>query len=232
MMNIDKPLPPGQIAGEAFPRFGLPWFAHRHPTEVDRIAIQIAGDVATSIEIVEQLRSLPRLEQLADLHCVTTWSKCSLRWGGIRFRDFYEKIVIPHAHPASDVALVVFIGQDGYRNALPLEDLLTDDVMLTDRLDGAALTMEHGAPLRLIAPAHYGYKSVKHLKRIEFWREARRHYRIPGPGFMSHPRARVALEERGKYLSGHTYRILYRPLIGFTTWAFRLGAARYRNRLE
>ena len=26
------------------------------------------------------------------------------------------------------------------------------------------------APLRLVAPAHYGYKSVKHLDRIELWR--------------------------------------------------------------
>jgi DMSO/TMAO reductase YedYZ molybdopterin-dependent catalytic subunit len=35
------------------------------------------------------------------------------------------------------------------------------------------LTVAHGAPLRLVAPAHYGYKSAKHLSRIEFWRDGK-----------------------------------------------------------
>ena len=47
---------------------------------------------------------------------------------------------------------------------------------MADHLDGQLLPIEHGAPLRLIAPAHYGYKSVKHLHRIEFWRSDE-HYR-------------------------------------------------------
>jgi DMSO/TMAO reductase YedYZ molybdopterin-dependent catalytic subunit len=225
----DKLLPPGQVATEEFLRFGLPWFAHRFPSEIDRVAIQIAGDVAAPFTAIEQLALLPRAEQISDLHCVTSWSKCSLRWRGIRFRDFYERLVIPGARPIAEATLVVFVGQDGYRNALPLEDLLADDVLLADSLDGSALTIEHGAPLRLVAPAHYGYKNVKHVHRIEFRRNRWRHRRFPGPGFMSHPRARVALQERGKYLPGWLYRILYRPLIGPTNWAFRVGAARHNK---
>jgi DMSO/TMAO reductase YedYZ molybdopterin-dependent catalytic subunit len=227
---IDKPLPPGQVATEEFRRFGLPWFAHRFPTETDRIAIHISGDVAAPFKAIEQLALLPRVEQVSDLHCVTSWSKCSLRWHGIRFRDFYEKLVIPAARPSADATLVVFVGQDGYRNALPLEDLLADDVLLAMSLDGNALTIDHGAPLRLVAPAHYGYKNVKHVHRIEFRRNLSRHRRFPGPGFMSHPRARVALQERGKYLPGWLYRILYRPLIGPTNWAFRVAGAHHNKR--
>jgi hypothetical protein len=44
-----------------------------------------------------------------------------------------------------------------------------------------------------VAPAHYGYKNVKHLRSIEFWRDARA-YRLAGPRFLDHPSARVALE--------------------------------------
>ena len=48
-----------------------------------------------------------------------------------------------------------------------LEDALADDVLLADRLDGAPLDAKHGAPVRLVAPAHYGFINVKHLCRIE-----------------------------------------------------------------
>ena len=42
------------------------------------------------------------------------------------------------------------------------------DVLLANELNSQPLTVEHGAPLRLIAPKHYGYKSVKYLCRMEY----------------------------------------------------------------
>ena len=228
-MKTEFPLPPGQVAADDFPRFGLAWFAYNSPSDIRRIAIRVAGDVETAIEVTEQLSALPHIDQVSDFHCVTSWSRRALQWRGVRFRDFYEQIVVPGARPASDASFVVFVCQDGYRNSLLLEDLLADDVMLADSLDGQPLTLEHGAPLRLVAPAHYAYKSAKHLQRIEFWRDDS-HYTFPGPGFMSHPRARVALQERGRYLPGWFYRALYRPIIGFSAWVFRLGTAHIRRR--
>jgi DMSO/TMAO reductase YedYZ molybdopterin-dependent catalytic subunit len=41
-------------------------------------------------------------------------------------------------------------------------------LLLADRLNGAKLTPDHGAPPRLVAPMHYGYKSVKHLTVLEY----------------------------------------------------------------
>lgn len=93
-----------------------------------------------------------------------------------------------------------------------LADLLNADVLLADTLDGQALSVEHGAPLRLIAPGHYGYKSVKHLCQMEFRAEGSG-YRASGFRFMDHPRARVALEERGRVAPGWLLRYLYRPLV-------------------
>ena len=98
--------------------------------------------------------------------------------------------------------------------------MYTHTVMLADTLDGEKLPIAHGAPLRLIAPAHYGYKNVKHVSSIEF-RENLSQYRSASLKFMEHPRARVAYEERGRWIPGWILRRLYRPLIGQTVKAYR-----------
>jgi DMSO/TMAO reductase YedYZ molybdopterin-dependent catalytic subunit len=211
------------------PRFGLGKFARRFPADPERLQLAIGGDARTSIDLgAADFAALPRVDQETDFHCVTTWSVQGLRWGGVRFSDFYERIV--RARVPDEARFVVLHGEDGYRSSLPLDDLLAPDALLADRLDGAPLGIEHGAPLRLVAPAHYGYKNVKHLRRIEFWRDAR-HYRFPFPypGFMDHPRARVAFEERGRGLPGWALRI-YRVIIPLTILNFRSAMDRYRAR--
>jgi DMSO/TMAO reductase YedYZ molybdopterin-dependent catalytic subunit len=106
-----------------------------------------------------------------------------------------------------------------------LEDLLAPDVLLADRLNGKPISVDHGAPLRLVAPAHYGYKWVKHLSRIEF-REPAAGYRVSALSFMDHPRARVAHEERGRVFPGWLLRYLYRPLIPGTVARFAKASRR------
>jgi DMSO/TMAO reductase YedYZ molybdopterin-dependent catalytic subunit len=109
-----------------------------------------------------------------------------------------------------------------------LEDLLAPDVLLADILDGQPLTIEHGAPLRLVAPAHYGYKSVKYLSRIEL-RSEDIGYRVSGFRFMDHLRARVALEERGRGAPGWLLRYLYRPLVPGTVARFAKAMAEHED---
>ncbi len=178
------------------------------------------------MEVGRELESIQRVEQVSDFHCVTTWTRRGLRWSGFRFSDFYEQIVAPLARPVPGATFVVLRGQDGARTSLPLDDLLAPDVLLADRLDGQPLPIEHGAPIRLVAPAHYGYKSVKHLSRIEFWRSSAS-YRPFGPRFMVHPRARVAREERGQWFPGWLLRYLYRPLIRPTAARFERAMRQY-----
>ena len=212
MPPMTKPLPPGQLETPDFPRFGLTQFARRFPKQTARPEIEIAGDVERELHVADALSGLPRVEQLSDFHCVTTWSRRSLRWGGVRFVDFFEKVLVPEASPRPQATLVALRGQDGARTGMLLADLISPDVLLADTLDGKPLTVEHGAPLRLIAPAHYAYKSVKHLSRIEFRQEALG-YHGSAFRFMDHPRARVALEERGRGAPGWLLRYLYRPLV-------------------
>ena len=229
MKNDSNPLPPGQFVHSEFPRFGMTPFAERFPTQLDGPQITIRGEVESSLKLVEQFNQLDRVEQTSDFHCVTTWTVQSLQWEGYRFSDVYERLIVPLAQPAKSADYITLVGQDGYRSSLPLAALMKADVLLADRLNGAPLSIEHGAPIRLVAPAHYGYKNVKHLKRIELHSG----YRSFHPWmfrFMDHPRGRVALEERGTLFPNWLLRPIYRRLIPIATKRFKEGMADYNNR--
>lgn len=224
-------LPKGQRAIDDFPRFGLQQFQHRFPDRIERVSFEVRGDVARPLRVEDRFQKLPRTAQRSDLHCVTTWSKCGLEWSGVRFRALYEQLVLPEVRPDAEARLVVFRGQDGNRASLPLDDLLADDVLLANTLDEQPLSIAHGAPLRLVAPGHYGYKNIKHLCAIEFWRDAR-HYRYPAPWFLDHPQARVEHEERALGLPNWLVRPLYRLVIPSTGWVARAFLERHLRRRE
>lgn len=225
---MNDKLPPGQQARDDFPRFGLTPFAHRFPSCEQHAPLAVSGDVVDDMALESPLAGISSVEQMSDFHCVTTWSHRGVRWGGVRFADFYRERVEPRLHAGARVQTVVARGQDGYRTTLQLSDLLADEVLLADRLDGQALTVAHGAPLRLVLPAHYGYKSVKHLSQLEFW-QGKPKVRPPAFAFMDHPRARVAFEERGRWVPGWLLRLAYRPLVRGTAERFAQALARHQK---
>ncbi len=109
------------------------------------------------------LRALPRTEQVSDFHCVTGWSVRGVRWAGVRLADLLDAV---GARPrATGVHLVS--AEPGYHDSLTLEQALLPDVLLAYEMDGRPLSRPHGAPLRLVVPEMYGYKSVKWVRRIE-----------------------------------------------------------------
>lgn len=210
-----RPLPPGQFPGRAFVRFGLGRFRTCVLPENPPLALRVHGDVATPADLADPTATLDRVEQVSDFHCVTTWSRLGLRWSGVRFADFHAQVVMPLAAPDPAARLVVFHALDGYRCAMNLDDLLAgDDILLATGLDGVPLGIDHGAPLRLIAPAHYGYKNVKHVVSIEYLK-SRRTYRFPRPypSLMDHPRGRVALEERARWIPNWIIRPIYKLFV-------------------
>jgi DMSO/TMAO reductase YedYZ molybdopterin-dependent catalytic subunit len=226
-------LPPGQRLFDTFPRFGIP-FWEPHPPIAQSALIRVAGAVAHPLEIpVSRLAELPRRDLVADFHCVTGWTAPGLHWGGVSFPTFYESVIVPEAAPEPGVSHLVFEGADGFRTALTLEDALDVDVLLADHLGGAALDGDHGAPVRLLSPRQYGYKSAKHLCRIEL------HTREPADGYRQgvrrrflkrlvtpHLRARVSEEERHRYLPAWVVRGIYRNVLRpFWLWAFHLRRA-------
>ena len=114
-----------------------------------------------------ELAELPRRELTADFHCVAGWSATGLRWEGVPFARFYREVIEPTLAPGASVTHVTFQGLDGYRSIACLEDVLAEDVLIAEHLDGRPLDGDHGAPVRLVSPSQYGFVSTKHLCRIE-----------------------------------------------------------------
>jgi DMSO/TMAO reductase YedYZ molybdopterin-dependent catalytic subunit len=54
-----------------------------------------------------------------------------------------------------------------YTVLLPLQAALTSGALLARRLNGTSLTLEHGAPLRLVAPGQTCFYSVKWVDHLE-----------------------------------------------------------------
>jgi len=205
----DISLPPGQGISTAMPRFGMrPGLPV--PAIPDHPGLTIAGEVAEKMTIdLAALSEVERVEVTADFHCVTTWSVLGLQWSGWRLRDVWDQLVVPTARPVDGASHVRAISADRYSAALPLEDAMADEVVIADMLAGRPLTPLHGAPFRLVAPAHYAYKSVKHLAALTV------HSAPPkaSGGSMQHPRGRVLHEERHGRVPGRLLRWPYRLLV-------------------
>ncbi len=142
----------------------------------------------------------------SPLLCVTTWSLVGLHWSGWSFTDIWNYVILPGAGPDPDASWLVATSLDGYRAVLHLEDVLGNNVLIVDSLEDRPLDITHGAPLRLLSPSQYAYKSVKHLAGLEV------HTRQPPSelGPKEHPRARVEREERHARLPSWLVRWPYR----------------------
>jgi DMSO/TMAO reductase YedYZ molybdopterin-dependent catalytic subunit len=125
--------------------------------------LQIDGLVEKPLELsYDDLRSLPKAEQVSTFHCVTGWIVDNVRWGGVRFHDLLAQArPLPSAHAMHFVSAEV-----PYDDYLDLRQVSLPDVMLAYEMNGKPLRREHGAPVRVVIPDMYGYKNVKWVQRI------------------------------------------------------------------
>lgn len=173
-MGIDPArLPPGQYHTERFPVLNV------GPVPSYDIA---GGDIPWSLRVFglvdreltlswEELRALPSVEVVTDIHCVTKWSKFDTAWRGVRLRDLYAL-----AGRQADAQHVLMHAEYGYTANVPLADTLADNCLLAYEYDGRLLEPEHGFPARTLVPHLYFWKSVKWVRGIELIGEDR-------PGF-------------------------------------------------
>jgi DMSO/TMAO reductase YedYZ molybdopterin-dependent catalytic subunit len=111
----------------------------------------------------DQLRSLPRVEQISTFHCVTGWTVKDVHWAGVRMHD-----VLSRARPQQSAHALRFVSMETpYDDYLTMDQASLRDVLLAYEMDGKPLAREHGAPVRLVIPEMYGYKNVKWLQGIE-----------------------------------------------------------------
>jgi hypothetical protein len=134
-------LPPGQAAISTFPKYGAGMRRTARPAR-RTLSIRIDGHVKTAFEVpVAELLNMKREQITADLHCVAGWSCRGLRWDGVGFGSFYETTIAPRIRADMRLSHLLFLGADGYKATLLLEDACAEDVMLADRLGGAPLNV-------------------------------------------------------------------------------------------
>lgn len=132
------------------------------PLRPDRWTFVVGGATADGLEHTfewSDLAELPRHDLVADMHCATRWSAPGLRWAGPRAAD-----VIAMAPPAPEVRSVLVFAEFGYAANVPVADLAADTSLLATTLDGEPLTVERGAPMRLVIPHLYTWKGPKWVR--------------------------------------------------------------------
>lgn len=134
--------------------------------------IEVGGLVERPFSLsMAQLRALPSRTQITRHDCVEGWS-CIGEWTGVPL-----KLVLATAKPKADARYVVFYCADNmaeegdpaqfYYESLDLLEATHPQTLLAYELNGQALQIEHGAPVRLRAERQLGYKMAKYIKRIE-----------------------------------------------------------------
>jgi len=104
-----------------------------------------------------------QIDDVSDIHCVTSWSRYDNRWSGVSTQDLLAAVA-----PHDAVRHVLLHSHDGYTTNLTIEDFAAEGVLLAHSWQGKPLSSDHGGPVRLIVPHLYFWKSAKWIRRIEF----------------------------------------------------------------
>jgi DMSO/TMAO reductase YedYZ molybdopterin-dependent catalytic subunit len=154
-------LPPGQRLTDGWP---ILHYGSIPRIDLDTWEFMIFGLVEEELTLDwKQFMELPQTHEIADIHCVTTWSKYDNEWDGVRFRDVQSLVTLK-----PEASHVIFHSYGGYTTNVPLDELQGDDVLFAHSHNGQPLTPEHGWPLRGVVPELYFWKSAKWVRGIEF----------------------------------------------------------------
>ena len=150
--------------------------------------VSIAGEVEQekTADVDELARIAPLEERLYHFRCVEAWSMV-VPWTGIPLKSLVEWC---RPKPSARFLRFVTFGEKDldaeqkkhvppgfaeasyypwpYYEALRLDEATNPLALLVTGIYGHGLPMQHGAPVRVIVPWKYGYKSPKSIVHIEF----------------------------------------------------------------
>jgi sulfoxide reductase catalytic subunit YedY len=142
-------------------------------------SVEVAGlcKQKGQFELDDLLEHFPLEERLYRFRCVEAWAM-AVPWIGFPMSAF-----VKWAEPTADakfVRMVTFHRPDqapgqrsrGYKwpyyEGLSLPEATNELTLLAVGLYGKHLPKQHGAPIRLVVPWKYGFKSIKSIVRFEF----------------------------------------------------------------
>ena len=132
-------------------------------------ALRVSGLVEVpSVFSYAELKAMPKQEQITTHFCIQGWSGVA-KWSGVPMRHILELV-----RPTSDARYAVFYSlADGsdvgrYYDVHQISNMRHELTMLAYEMNGAPLSVLHGAPLRLRCENELGFKMVKWIAAIEF----------------------------------------------------------------
>jgi len=130
--------------------------------DVNSYRLQITGKVATPLSLTyNEVVAMPSFQKVTTLNCVEGWSKTYL-WQGVRIRD-----LLARAGHDPLAKIVIFSSADGYTTSLPLDYVVSRDILLAYRMNGIVMPPERGFPFQVVAEDRFGYKWAKWVTGIE-----------------------------------------------------------------
>ena len=142
--------------------------------------IEVTGLVQKKLKLdVEDLiRKMPLEERLYRFRCVEAWAM-AVPWTGFPMKAFLE-----YVKPLSSANFVRFVtffrpGQAPgfakyhwypwpYHEGLTMAEAANEMTLMVTGIFGHDLPKQHGAPIRMIVPWKYGFKSIKSIVKVEF----------------------------------------------------------------
>jgi DMSO/TMAO reductase YedYZ molybdopterin-dependent catalytic subunit len=118
-----------------------------------------------------RLKALPKHEQITEHFCIQGWSGVA-KWAGVRMRDILEIV-----KPTAEARYVVFSSFSegsaggGYYDVHKIHNMEHELTILAYEMNGAPVSVLHGAPLRLRCENELGFKMVKWIAAIELVRD-------------------------------------------------------------
>jgi methionine sulfoxide reductase catalytic subunit len=181
--TLDRPLTEESVAAtfNNFYEFGgtktIYWLAQRLKTRPWQVRVHGLVRKPKVFDIDDLIRAMPLEERLYRFRCVEAWAM-AVPWTGFPFAALIK--AVEPKNEARFVKLTTFLdrtvafGQLQFWNPWPyVEGLTMDEAMneltlLVTGVYGKPLPKQHGAPIRLITPWKYGFKSIKSIVAIEF----------------------------------------------------------------
>jgi sulfoxide reductase catalytic subunit YedY len=144
--------------------------------------IQVSGMVnrPRTYAMEDLLKRFPQEERIYRMRCVEGWSMV-IPWLGFRLSDLLKEV-----EPQSSAKYIRFETlfdpqqmpglKDNsfpwpYAEGLRLDEAMHDLTIIATGLYGKAILAQNGAPLRLVVPWKYGFKSIKSIVKIELVEE-------------------------------------------------------------
>ena len=147
--------------------------------------VEISGLVEKpmTLDIADIMKQFPIEERVYKFRCVEAWGMI------VPWRGFPLKALLDKVKPTADAKFVRFVtGGDPakfpnwkplifkgyplpYTEGLRLDEAMNDLTLVGTGLYGSPLATQCGAPIRIVVPWKYGYKSIKSINKIELVRE-------------------------------------------------------------